>query len=57
MVEVADVTDITDIIVEIGRQNIAEYGREQQITIDYCRLRQSRDRSLVAKLVEIGGRI
>ena len=29
-----------------------EYGRERQIAIDCRRLRQSRGRSLVAKLVE-----
>ena len=29
-----DITDIVDIIVEIGRQNIAEYGGERQIAVD-----------------------
>ena len=42
--------------MEIGRQNIAEYGGERQIAVDCRRLRQSRNRSLVAKSVEIGGR-
>jgi hypothetical protein len=32
---------------------MAEYGREQQIAVDYRRLQQPRNRSLVAKLVEI----
>ena len=54
MVEVADVTDIIDIAVEIGRQNMAEYGGERQIAVDCRRLRQSRDRSLIAESVEIG---
>ena len=52
-----DVADIADIAVETGRQNIAEYGRIWQIAIDYYRLRQSCDRSLIAKSVETGGRI
>ena len=56
MAEVADVTDIADITVETGWQNMAEYGGERQIAV-YCRrLRQSRDRSLVAELVETGSR-
>ena len=54
--EVADAIDIVDITVEIGRQNIVEYSRERQITVDYRKLRQSRNRSLVAKSVEIGRR-
>jgi hypothetical protein len=33
---------------------MAEYSGERQIAVDYRRLRQSRNRSLVAKLVEIG---
>jgi hypothetical protein len=34
---------------------MAEYGRERQIAVDCVyRLRQSRNRSLVAKSVEIG---
>ena len=49
-----DVTDITDIAVETGRQNIAEYGRIWQIAIDCCRLRQSHNQSLIAELVETG---
>ena len=56
MAEVADVTDIADIAVETARQNMAEYGRERQIAVDCRRLRQSRDRSLVAESVETGGR-
>jgi hypothetical protein len=43
-------------VVEIDRQNIAEYDRERQIAVDCRRLRQSRNRSLVIKSVEIGGR-
>ena len=49
-----DVADIADIVVEIGRQNMAEHGRIWQIAVDCCRLRQSRDRSLIAELVETG---
>ena len=56
LVEVADVADIIDIAVETGRQNMAEYGGEWQIAVDCCRLRQSRNRSLIVKLVEIGRR-
>ena len=41
--------------METGRQNMAEYGGERQIAVDCRRLRQSRDRSLVAKSVETGG--
>ena len=52
-----DVADIVDIAVEIGRQNMAEYGRERQIAVDCRRLRQSRNRSLVAELVETGRHI
>ena len=44
LAEVADATDIVDIAVETGGQNMAECGR----TADCCRLRQSRDRSLLA---------
>ena len=36
---------------------MVEYSRERQIAVDCRRLRQSRGRSLVAKSVEIGGRI
>ena len=50
------VTDIVDIAVETGRQNMAEYSRERQIAVDCRRLRQSRNRSSVAKSVEIGRR-
>ena len=52
-----DVTDIADIAVETGRQNIAEHGRIWQIAVDCCRLRQSRNRSLIAKSVETGRRV
>ena len=55
LVEVADVADIIDIAVEIGGQNMAEYGGEWQIAVDCRRLRQSRDRSLIVESVEIGG--
>ena len=47
-----DVADIADITVETGRQNMAEYSRIWQIAVDYCRLRQSRNRSLITKSVE-----
>ena len=57
MVEVVDAIDIIDIVVEIGRQNMVEYGGERQITVDCRRLRQSRNRSLVTKSVEIGRRM
>ena len=49
-----DVVDIVDIAVETGRQNMAEYGRIWQIAIDCCRLRQSRNQSLIAESVETG---
>ena len=49
-----DVANITDIAVETGRQNVVKHGRIWQISIDCRRLRQSRDRSLIAKLVETG---
>ena len=52
-----DVADIVDIAVETGRQNMVEYGRIWQIAVDCCRLRQSRDRSLIAESVETGGRV
>ena len=52
-----DVADIVDITVETGRQNMAEHGRMWQIAIDCRRLRQSRDRSLIAELVETGRRV
>ena len=35
---------------------MAEYGGERQIAVDYRRLRQSRNRSLIAESVETGGR-
>ena len=47
-----NVTDIADITVKTGRQNMAEHGRIWQIAIDCCRLRQSCDQSLIAKSVE-----
>ena len=56
LAEVADATDIVDIAVETGGQNMVEYGGERQIAVDCRRLRQSRDRSLVAESVETGGR-
>ena len=52
-----DVADIIDIAVETGRQNMAEHSRIWQIAVDCCRLRQSRNRSLIAELVETGGRV
>ena len=55
--EVTDVADIVDIVVETGRQNIAEHGRIWQIAVDCRRLRQSRNRSLIAESVETGGRV
>ena len=55
VMDIADIVDIVDIAVETGRQNIAEYGRIWQIAVDCYRLRQSRNRSLIAKLVETGG--
>jgi hypothetical protein len=36
---------------------MAEYSGERQIAVDCRRLRQSRSRSLVTKLVEIGRRV
>ena len=36
---------------------MAEYGRIWQIAVDCHRLRQSRDRSLIAESVETGGRV
>ena len=57
LAEVIDVADITDIAVETDRQNMAEYGRIWQIAVDCCRLRQSRDWSLIAKLIKTGGRV
>ena len=52
-----DIADIADIAVETGRQNMAEHGRIWQIAVDCRRLRQSRDRSLIAESVETGGRV
>ena len=51
------VADIVDIAVKTGRQNMAEHGRIQQIAVDCRRLQQSRNRSLIAKSVETGGRV
>ena len=33
-----DVADIVDIAVKTDRLNMVEYGRTQQIAVDYCRL-------------------
>ena len=52
-----DVMDIADITIETGRQNMAEHGRIWQIAVDCRRLRQSHDWSLIAELVETGGRV
>ena len=52
-----DVADIVDIVVETGRQNMAGHGRIWQIAVDCCRLRQSRDWSLIAESAETGGRV
>ena len=52
-----DVADIVDIAVETGRQNMAEHSRIWQIAVDCRRLRQSRDRSLIAESVKTGGRV
>ena len=57
MAEVIDITDIVNIAVETGRQNMAEYGRIWQIAIDYYRLRQSHDQFLITKSVETGRRV
>ena len=57
MAKVTDITDIADIAVETGRQNMAEHGRIWQIAINCRRLRQSHDRSLIAELVKTGGRV
>ena len=51
------ITDITDIAVETSRQNIAKHGRIWQIAINCYKLRQSRNRSLIAKLVKTGRHI
>ena len=50
-----DVTAIADIAVKTSRQNMAKHGKIWQIAIDYCRLRQSYNQSLIAKSVETGG--
>ena len=51
--------ELSRIWLELGRiwWNMVEDGGERQIAVDCRRLRQSRGRSLVAKLVEIGGRV
>ena len=49
-----DVADIINIAVETGRQNMVKYGRIWQIAIDYRKLRQSHNQSLIAKSVETG---
>ena len=51
------VANIADIAVETGRQNMAEHGRIWQIAVDCRRLRQSRNRSLIAESVETGRRV
>ena len=52
-----DVVDIVNIVVETGRQNVAEYGRIWQIAVDCRRLRQSYNWSLIAKSIKTGGHI
>ena len=52
-----DIADIADITVKTSRQNMAEHGRIWQIAVDCRRLRQSHDRSLIAKSVKTGGRM
>ena len=52
-----DIADIADTAVKTGRQNMAGHGRIWQIAVDCCRLRQSRNWSLVAESVETGGRV
>ena len=51
--------ELSRIQSELGRiwWNVVEYGGERQIAVDCRGLRQSRGRSLVAKSVEIGGRV
>ena len=50
-----NVADIIDVAVETGRQNMVKHSRIWQIAVDCRRLRQSRDRSLIAESVETGG--
>ena len=57
MAKVINITDIVDITVETGRQNMAEYGRIWQLAVDCRRLRQSRNQSLIAESVETGGHV
>ena len=52
-----DVVDIIGIIIKTGRQNMAEHSRIWQIAVDCRRLRQSRDRSLIAESVKTGRRV
>ena len=52
--DIVDIADITDITVKTGRQNMAKYSRIQQITVDYYRLRQSYNQSLITKSVKTG---
>ena len=56
---IAELSRIWLDLVEFGGiwWNLVEYGGERQIAVDCRRLRQSRGRSLVAKSVEIGGRV
>ena len=46
--------DIIDIVIKTSRQNIVEHGRIWQIAVDYYKLRQSCDQSLIAELVKTG---
>ena len=52
-----DVANIVDVAVDTGRQNMAKYSRIWQIAVNCRRLRQSRDRSLIAESVETGRRV
>ena len=56
---IAELSRIWLDLIEFSRiwWNSVEYSGERQITVDCYRLRQSRGRSLVAKSVEIGGRV
>ena len=59
VIVIAELSRIWLDLAEFGRiwWNLVEYGGERQIAVDCRGLRQSRGRSLVAKLVEIGRRI
>ena len=54
LAEDMDIANIANIAVKTSRQNMAEYGRIQQIAVDYRRLQQSHNQSLIAKSVETG---